>query len=306
MPKFSDNAQHQQLSHQPLIDKLIHQGGPQPEDFNALNALLYQYHVYEQAQQLHKDCKAELFASLGEAMSLSTIQGFVYNKPHGYAGDFEVIDRIYNHHIAQPKHLSKWDTFFHNQHAPNAVRNRKAYFHELLNGLQNIKGFPTVMKIGIGPGRSMYEWLNQNPDSNMIFDCIDIDAKAIAYAKELNQNFLDQITFIHKNCLRYRPSGQYDLIWSAGVFDYFDDKVFKKMLERLIPSVAKGGQIVIGNFSDNNPSRPYMEFIGEWYLHHRSPQHLIRLAEECGVKREHIFIGCEPLGVNLFMHIAIN
>ena len=45
-------------------------------------------------------------------MSLSTIQGFVYNKPHGYAGDFEVIDRIYNYHIAEPKHLSKWDTFF--------------------------------------------------------------------------------------------------------------------------------------------------------------------------------------------------
>lgn len=162
------------------------------------------------------------------------------------------------------------------------------------------------MKIGIGPGRSMYEWLMQNPDSAMQFDCIDIDAKAIAYAKELNQQFLDRITFIHKNCLRYRPPGQYDLIWSAGVFDYFDDKVFKKMLERLLPSVAKGGQLVIGNFSENNPSKPYMEFIGEWYLHHRSPQHLIKLAEECGVAREHIFIGCEPLGVNLFMHITVD
>lgn len=306
MPKLYSNKHIQQLNHRQLIDKLVNQGGPEPEDFNALNALLYQYHAYDQAQQLHKDCKAELFASLGEAMSLSTIQGFVYNKPHGYAGDFEVIDRIYNYHIAQPKHLSKWDAFFHIQHGANAVRNRKAYFHDLLTNLEKIKNSAKVMKIGIGPGRSMYEWLNKNPNSNMIFDCIDIDAKAIAYAKALNQDFLDRITFIHKNCLRYRPTGQYDLIWSAGVFDYFDDKVFKKMLERLLPSVAKGGQIVVGNFSDNNPSRPYMEFIGEWYLHHRSPQHLIRLAEECGVNRKHIFIGCEALGVNLFMHITID
>lgn len=306
MPKFADNAQNQHLDHQPFIKKLTEQGGPETEDYSALNAMIYQYHAYDQAKQLHVECKTVLFTALGEAMSLLTIQGFAYNKPHGYAGDFEVIDRIYNHYVAEPKHLTKWDIFFHQQHAPIAVRNRKDYFHELLNSLQKSKNHVRVMKIGIGPGRSMYEWLVQNPDSAVIFDCIDIDAKAITYAKDLNQHFLDHITFIHKNCLLYRPTSQYDLIWSAGVFDYFDDKVFKKMLERLLPNVAKGGQIVIGNFSDNNPSRPLMEFITEWYLHHRSPQHLIRLAEECGVNRDHIFIGCEPLGVNLFMHITVD
>lgn len=248
MPKFADNLQNQFLNHHPFIKKLAEQGGPEPEDFSALNAMIYQYHAYDQAKQLHVDCKMELFAALGEAMSLLTIQGFAYNKPHGYSGDFEVIDRIYNHYVAGPKNLAKWDNFFHQQHAPIAVRNRKDYFHGLLNGFRMSKNQVRVMKIGIGPGRSMYEWLVQNPDSAMIFDCIDIDAKAIAYAKELNHNFLDRITFTHKNCLRYRPIGQYDLIWSAGVFDYFDDKMFKKMLERLLPNVAKGGQIVIGNF----------------------------------------------------------
>ena len=112
--------------------------------------------------------------------------------------------------------------FFHFQSGAVAVRNRKSYFHALLNNLNSSKGFPKVLKIGVGPGRSMYEWINKNLDSNLIFDCIDIDAKAIEYAKNLNHNFLDRITFIHKNCLRYRPSGLYDLIWSAGLFDYFD------------------------------------------------------------------------------------
>ncbi|MCP3927603.1 MAG: hypothetical protein GY705_00700, partial [Bacteroidetes bacterium] len=69
----------------------------------------------------------------GEAYhSTKTLQGFVYVKPHGYAGDYEIIEKIYNNKISDKKEFEKFDLFFQSQSAPNAVRNRKEYFKKLL------------------------------------------------------------------------------------------------------------------------------------------------------------------------------
>jgi hypothetical protein len=73
---------------------------------------------------------------------------------------------------------------------------------------------------------------------------------------------------------------------------------------RLLPALAQGGELVIGNFSDCNPSRTYMELLGDWYLHHRSDEDLRLLAHQAGVPGSHVRIGCERLKVNLFLHIA--
>ena len=93
------------------------------------------------------------------------------------------------------------------------------------------------------------------------------------------------------------------MVWAAGIFDYFTDRVFVTLLSRLVPAIDSGGELVLGNFAATNPGRAYMELF-DWVLHHRSPDDLIGLAMECGVPRERITIGSEPEGVNLFLHIA--
>ncbi|MDP2821323.1 MAG: class I SAM-dependent methyltransferase [Sulfuritalea sp.] len=160
------------------------------------------------------------------------------------------------------------------------------------------------LKVGVGPGRSMFEWMSANPSQSTEFDCIEIDPKAIEYAAALNMRFADRVSFIRTNCRRYRPEKSYQLIWAAGIFDYFDDDVFRQMLGNLLPAVASGGELVIGNFADTSASRPCMEFALDWILYHRGADRLVLLAEQCGVPRERIRIGCEQLGVNLFLHIA--
>jgi SAM-dependent methyltransferase len=285
------------------IRRLVAQGGPREEDYPELNAWYARCHAHATGGQLSEEEILDLLDAFGDAMGPQTMQGFVVVKPHGYAGDFEIIDRIYRKYISSDPALARWDHWFHQHAAPRAVRNRKSYFHGLLDELHAVET-PRVLKVGIGPGRSMFEWLSRHPDATAVFDCLDIDAAAIAYARELNRPFLDRIHFIQKNCLRYKPTEQYDLIWAAGIFDYFDDRAFQLMVQRLLPAVAPGGELVIGNFADINPSRPYMEFVGAWVLRHRSAAELVRLAEQCGVPRECIRIGCEHQGVNLFLHIS--
>lgn len=63
----------------------------------------------------------------------------------------------------------------------------------------------------------------------------------------------------------------------AGLFDYFSDRVFQAALRRLLPAVADGGELIIGNFTSGHRSQAYMEFAG-WFLHHRSGEQLTALA----------------------------
>lgn len=286
------------------IRRLVAQGGPCEGDDNKLNAWMARAHAFAAAGQLKEKDRAELLEAFGTAMTPLTMQGFALSKPHGYAGDFEIIDRIYQHHVSADPVLANWDRLFHRQAAPKAVRNRKTYFHHLLDHHEAV-GAPHILKIGVGPGRSMFEWLSANPSSKATFDCVEIDPNAVRYATELNHRFLDRIQFFRKNCLKFEPTQQYELIWAAGIFDYFDDTTFLQMVQRLLVAVAPGGELVIGNFADTSPSRPSMEFGLEWILHHRSADQLVVLAMQCGVPRERIAIGCEELGVNLFLHVGV-
>ena len=118
----------------------------------------------------------------------------------------------------------------------------------------------------------------------------------------MNEQFLDRITLTQKNALRYRPTKKYDLVWIAGLFDYFDDRVFVRLLRRYMEALNAEGELVLGNFSDRNPSRPYMELLGGWHLHHRTELTLRELADEAGVDKERVRIGHETEGVNLFLH----
>ena len=271
-----------------FIKQLAEIGGPEPKHYEDLSSLFARWYTYSEAEQLSLKSIMRLTDAFGEALSPLTMQGFSYCRPHGYAGDYEIIDGIYLQKTSQNPQLSKWDDYFHSSHAAKAVRNRKTYFQELLDHLHNRHSHGKVLKVAMGPGRSMYEWLCKNPDSMLKFDCVDIDANAIEYAKSLNNAFLDRIQFIHKNALRFKPKQKYDLIWSAGLFDYFDDETFVRLLERLLPYVSEGGELVVGNFGEYHSSKPYMEVAGNWKLNGRSSKKLIELAQRAGAKREKI------------------
>ena len=97
------------------------------------------------------------------------------------------------------------------------------------------------------------------------------------------------------------PELKYDLIWSAGLFDYFDDDKFQRLLERFTKYIKPDGRLIIGNFSPVNNSKAYMEY-GNWYLNHRSEDELLTLAN----RFEHLSseVDFEPLKVNLFLKLS--
>ena len=286
---------------------LVQQGGPEPEQYDGYNR--WAHHAVGAVRDgvmsaADLEC---LLDSAGDATSSPrTMQGFVRVKPHGYAGDFEVIDRIYQNWLSPDPSLVKWDRFFHAQAAPRAVRNRKTYFHAWLreaetsrhDGLKELRLF----NVGSGPARDVCEYFESTPESRIICTCVDHDSNAIAHASTVCASQSDKVHFQQANALKFRPIVTPHFIWSAGLFDYLDDRLFAVLRRRLWRMLAPGGEIVIGNFSSANPTRAYME-LGGWQLNERDPAQLLSLAKDAGVSSSRARVEHESEGVNLFLHL---
>lgn len=286
-----------------FIRSLVEIGGPDNSDYRLMDNLFRMLGRFVHSEHCSPQHRARIIDAFAGGLSLDTIQGLGFHQPHGYAGDFEIIDRIYRNYESSNPKLAKWDRFVHQQPAFKAVKNRLSYFLNQIWNLHN-QHLPEahVLNLASGPGRDLYETFRVLGRCQIHVDCVDQDLDAIDYARALCQEFWEHLTFHHCNVLRFQPARQYQLIWSGGLFDYFNDKVFIRVMKRLIPFLAPDGKIVIGNFSEHNPTRGYMELFN-WKLFHRSAEKLRSLAEACGVKRENITVEQEPEGVNLFLHV---
>jgi extracellular factor (EF) 3-hydroxypalmitic acid methyl ester biosynthesis protein len=278
-----------------LLNHLVEKGGPEPQDYERFTFMV------NNLDPIYLDDFREI---LMPVLNENTLIGHGFTKPFGYPGDFTLINNIYYFHINEDKKYRNWDVFFQNQPAAMAVRNRKEYFLESCRKLDaKNKQDVRVLILGSGPASDVYEFLSANPGSKISFDLIDFDQNAIDFSRKQNEKFNGKISYNRINVLRFKPYKMYDLIWSAGLFDYFKDKHFIYLLRKYINCLSDGGEFVISNFSTDNPTRRLMEVLSEWYLNYRSKADLLHIASEAEIDPEIVRIDTEPLGINLFLKI---
>src|SRR5690242_14848673 len=91
-------------------------------------------------------------------------------------------------------------------------------------------------------------------------------------------------SLLEGECVAVMWNDGYHLVWVAGLFDYFNDRLFKLMLGRLLNCVAAGGELVIGNYSVTTPRSNlcWLRFV-DWKLHYRTGDELADLALGLGI-----------------------
>lgn len=286
-----------------LVEEMVQKGGPEPDDYELLDLTLASMPHYLENNIISQDDLKAIIAMCDFLHTPDTFMGHSKLKPYGYAGDYAIIEKIYNQTVCEQ--YAKWDLYSYNHPAAAAVRNRKAYFQQILtNRLSKHQGELRLLNIASGPARDLFELYSSIAPETLHTTCVEYDKRAIAYASALCENYLQRISFHNKNIFKFNTDEQFDVVWSAGLFDYFDDRTFVTLLGKFIHDWAgPKGEVIIGNFCTSNPSRPYMELFGEWHLNHRSADHLYRLAIEAGAEVGNIYIDKEPEGVNLFLRI---
>ncbi|HEX2975081.1 MAG TPA: class I SAM-dependent methyltransferase [Bacteroidales bacterium] len=282
-----------------FLESLILKGGPEnQEDYDKFTSLVNNL-TQEEIEILRKEIRF--------ALDENTLMGHGFVKPYGYAGDFMLIEKIYQNVINPDPRYRNWDIFFHNQAGAKAVRNRKSYFIQICRNLVAEKKNAKVLILGSGPATDVCEFLSGPYGRKDIkFDLVDLDQNAIDYSMMKNERFSDQITFNRINALRYNPFKLYDLIWTAGLFDYFKDKHFSYLIRKYCNCLTEDGRMIIGNFSTRNPSKNLMENVIDWVLNLRTESDLYRIAADAGIDPELVEVDKEPLGINLFLCIRKN
>jgi hypothetical protein len=281
-----------------FLKNLVESGGPELKDYDKFTS------VIDNLSPSQVDDFREI---LMPVLTENTLIGYGFKKPFGYPGDFNLINSIYNFHVNEDLRYRKWDIFFQNQPGAIAVRNRKDYFINQCKKLKEAnKDNIRVLILGSGPATDVYEFLSNNPTSRMTFDLVDFDQNAIDFSMLKNQKFNGAISYNRINVLRYKPYKSYDLIWSAGLFDYFKDKHFVFLIQKYINYLSEEGEYIISNFSTENPTRRLMEVLSDWFLNHRSKSDLLNIATRACIDSNLVQIDTEPLGVNLFLKIRKN
>lgn len=246
--------------------------------------------------------KSDLITLISPLLCINSMQRFAYQKTRNSASDFEINDKIYTHLKSNDPLLKRWDEFFQEQEEPISIYDRNQYF---INFVTKSEKPLRVLIIGSGSARDIKEYFDANPGSMNVFDCIELDDKAIKYATQLCCSHINKINFISRKDFRFEAGFKYNLIWSAGLFDYFTDRQFVTLLNLLRQHLVDDGELVIGNYSTECRSGSYVEKFGPWYLNHRGKTVLFYLAVLSGESPGSIHVYQEEdKSVNLYLHIT--
>jgi len=241
-----------------------------------------------------------------------------FHKPLGYAGDFEMMNMVYrNESLGDTLFGRSLNRLLLDSDAAQAVRNRVPYLAAKIEAAvaRGESGGPArILSVAAGPAMELQQLLRKDPEllrqGRAEIVLLDQDASALRHASQQIEAIAAQAGVeVNLCCLNTSIrtvimeglDGSYDLIYSAGLFDYLKDRTARAAAARLVQALAPGGQAVIGNFGTVNPTRPTMELILDWPLLHRSAGNLRELFDGIGTG---ITVEEEQTGVNLFAVIS--
>ena len=242
-------------------------------------------------------------------------------KPRGYNGDSEMMRMIYlNEYQGDTtfgKILHKYSV---GQAGAQAVRNRRGEVAELLHrhavthalaSTERLK----ILSVACGPAFEIREILRTREDcARMHFSLFDQDQLALLEAAslvgeietslqtEISVDFIKESvrTMLVTRGLKDRW-GQFDFIYSMGLFDYLTAPVAAAVLGKLYQLLTPGGEMAVGNFAVGNPSRYYMEYWHDWKIIHRTEEDFLQMAQ--GLAGAEVSVRYDQTRIQMLLHV---
>lgn len=236
-----------------------------------------------------------------------------YFKPKGYAGDFLMMEMIYQNRPEGDGKLGVLvDAWCLNAPASRAVRGRRSLLAEelLRRSLHDLSSQNPIriLNVACGSSRELFDFLKEcSLDDRVEATCMDADPEALHYADTQLNVFPHRakIRYLNDNAVRWalgrnrQRLAPQDIIYSAGLTDYLDRRLFTALVTRCHEHLKPGGCLIIGNFAPNNPNKAVMDHILHWKLIHRSEKDLRDIFAETPFRDRVTFLS-EPEGINLF------
>jgi len=246
----------------------------------------------------------------------------IYQKPLGYAGDYEMVNMILRSPYEGSSVFAKLlNTFFLSQPPAEAHRNRIKYLlGQIIAETKRVAGSgrpARIFNLGCGPAKEIQDFLIHGDVSDQAeFTLLDFNEETLHFtASRLNElkkkyNRRTSVSYLPRSVSQILRESRrvdkhflpesYDLVYCAGLFDYLSDRVCRLMMEILYALVGPAGLLIVTNVAPNNPVRNMMEYVGAWNLIHRDACQLASLRPQGEAECE---VTSDPTALNIFLEL---
>jgi extracellular factor (EF) 3-hydroxypalmitic acid methyl ester biosynthesis protein len=243
-----------------------------------------------------------------------------YNKPQGYPGDYMVMEHIYaasargDTHFARAAHML-------GVHIGQFVVKRKDLVREAIVASiarHDGAGATRIVSLGAGPAREVFELARADIGAAhpVDFVLVDQDGDALKFAGSAISGALRE-----RGCaqqFRVEPRqvsvlrllreidptqlvAEAEMIYSAGLFDYFADRTCRVLTRRLYDALRPGGLLLLGNMKAGTDMVWPLELIADWSLNYRTAESILAWAD--GLEGAEISLRTEATGYDYILSV---
>ena len=278
--------------------------------------------------EAHPQHYAHLRRQLHPLLLSSPFANRAFNKPLGYAGDYQVVDMMIRPPFEGATLFAKIiNVWLWGQAPAQAHRNRVDYLErKLFEEAARAKAAGRanrVLNLGCGLAEEVQRFFRkQDISRHATLTLVDFNEETLRHLQDKLDNIKKDVAWpmsfrlIKKSvfqilkdggrCLHDAPKEQYDYIYCAGLFDYLSDSVCKQILNIFYDMLAPDGLLLATNATDAlNSSRPFrysMEYLLDWHLIYRDRARFAAVAPD-RADADKIAVIAENTGANLFLEV---
>lgn len=243
-----------------------------------------------------------------------------YTKPLGYPGDYVAMNYMYD---GTPEGDTPFGSVAHELavHIGQFVVKRKELVRQAIaEAVAKHAGTEpcVIASLGCGPAREVTEFLAHDPLATRPtqFFLVDQDGAALCFAGRQVAAALSagpalgaaRVEMRHLSVLRLlreiEPGellAPADLIYSAGLLDYFSDRTCRILTQRLYQALRPGGHLLLGNMKAGTDMLWPLELIADWSLRYRSAESILAWTE--GLEGAEISLRTEATGYDYLLSV---
>ena len=301
-----------------IVDEIVDLGScsdiPASEGLHLAIALTHRLVVTIVRLEASGHTRPELLGALQRARLVHAESPFVRRLqewPRGYAGDFETVEYLLRQ---RNRAVAGSFGYFLEQYAlgsPIAQQHRNKVdiqAQALLSAVLRPTGsaVPKILVLAAGGSPDLRQVERTLAEQPFEATLLDQDADALAFSASHLPRIGDRLSLVCANVVRGLPRaakrGPFDLVVAGGLFDYLPDRVAISVLRQSRSRLLRaGGQLLFTNISAGNAYRPWIEYMADWFLIHRSASDVRALCAAAGFPDSAITIDVDRTGLTLIV-----
>ena len=207
-----------------------------------------------------------------------------FEKPRGYPGDAVLLDLIYrNRPYDGPitplgARIHAWSA---TQQACRSVYERRDILARLIDRIAAERPLPRILSLACGHLREAQR--SDAVRAHAVGEIVAVDQDPLSLEVVARESNGARVTPVKASIRRFLvdPSiyGDFDLVYSAGLYDYLDDDTAKRLTSSMFASLRPGGTLVVANFAPELLDIGYMEAVMDWQLIYRDEAGVARFCD---------------------------